>query len=179
MNPDLTDAQYDPPCDMCGGDPCGCDCYQATTDQPALPASCAKQYTFQTASTPQVCRVTMTRPNGSVIVKQFRKGYVDATVSAHKWIAEQLEAIEHCCEEGGYETPSFYVDGVRVTRCQSPRLSECIRLLERIVKYVNDRGPDGGELFEASCDAEELIARFRASQQGRFEPHSATLANQV
>jgi hypothetical protein len=64
--------------------------------------------------------------------------------------------------------PDIFVDGLQVVASNPPATSELIDVLKRITQQVKDRGPDSGQLFEASCDAEELIARYERSLRGKF-----------
>lgn len=57
---------------------------------------------------------------------------------------------------------------MQVVSSNPPTVRELIDLLRRITQQVKDRGPDSGELFDASCDGEELVDRYDRSLRGAF-----------
>jgi hypothetical protein len=134
-------------------------------------------YQFDTKDTDCECHVVMTSPRGFTRRKRFRNGYADARISARSWIASQIEGIETESTISGRPCPDVFVDGLQVVASNPPSISELIDVLKRITQQVNERGPDSGELFEASCDAEELLKRFERSLRGKFVPKANECVN--
>jgi len=127
-------------------------------------------YQFNTKDTDCECHVVITSPRGFTHRKRFRTGYADARLSARSWIASQIQDIETESSISGRPCPDVFVDGVQVVSSNPPTISELVDVLKRITQQVNERGPDSGELFEASCDAEELVQRYERSLRGKFLP---------
>lgn len=127
-------------------------------------------YQFETKDTDCECHVRMTSPRGFTRKKRFRNGYADARISAKAWIASQIQDIERECRFNGWKCPDVFVDGVQVVSSDPPTTRELIDVLKRITQQVKERGPDSGELFEASCDAEELVERHERSLRGKYVP---------
>lgn len=127
-------------------------------------------YQFHTKDTDCECHVVMTSPRGFTCRKRFRNGYADARLSARSWIASQIQNIETESKISGRQCPDVFVDGLQVVASNPPTTRELIDVLKRITQQVNERGPDSGELFEASCDAEELVNRYERSLRGKFLP---------
>lgn len=127
-------------------------------------------YKFDTKDTDCECHVCMTSPSGHTRRKRFRNGYASATLSARSWIASQIRDIETESKLSGRQCPDVFVDGLQVVASNPPTTSELIDVLKRITQQVKERGPDSGELFEASCDAEELVERYERSLHGKFVP---------
>jgi len=125
-------------------------------------------YQFDTKDTDCECHVVMTSPRGVTRKKRFRNGYADARISARAWIASQIQDIESECKINDWQCPDIFVDGVQVVASFPPTIRELINVLKRITQQVNERGPGSGELFEASCDAEELVGRYERSLRGKF-----------
>lgn len=112
----------------------------------------------------------MTSPSGHTRRKRFRNGYASAKLSARSWIASQIQDIETESKISGRPFHDVFVDGLQVVASNPPTTSELIDALKRITQQVKERGPDSGELFEASCDAEELVNRYERSLRGKFLP---------
>jgi hypothetical protein len=127
-------------------------------------------YQFDTKDTDCECHVVMTSPRGVARKKRFRNGYADARISARAWIASQIQDIETECKINDWKCPDVFVDGVQVIASFPPTIRDLIDVLKRITQQVKERGPDSGELFEASCDAEELVQRYERSLRGKFLP---------
>jgi len=127
-------------------------------------------YQFDTKDTDHECHVVMTSPRGFTRRKRFRNGYADARLSARTWIASQIQDIETESKISGKPCPDVFVDGLQVVSSNPPTTSELIDALKRITQQVKERGPDSGELFEASCDAEELVERHERSLRGKYVP---------
>lgn len=127
-------------------------------------------YQFDTKDTDCECHVCMTSPSGHTHRKRFRNGYASAKLSARSWIASQIQDIETESKISGRPCPDVFVDGLQVVASNPPTASELINVLKRITQHVKERGPDSGELFEASCDAEELVERYERSLRGKFVP---------
>ncbi len=68
----------------------------------------------------------------------------------------------------GKQCPDVFVDGLQVVSSNPPTTRELIDVLKRITQQVEERGPDSGELFEASCDAQELVERYERSLRGKY-----------
>lgn len=127
-------------------------------------------YKFDTKCTDCECHICVTSPRGFTRKKRFRNGYAGAKISAKAWIASQIQDIERECKINGWECPDVFVDGVQVVSSDPPTTTELIKALRRIIQQVNERGPESGELFEASCDAEKLIERHERSLRGKYAP---------
>jgi len=127
-------------------------------------------YQFDTKDTGYECHVCMTSPSGHTRRKRFRNGYASARLSARSWIATQIQDIETESSTSGRPCPDVFVDGLQVVSSNPPTISDLIDVLKRITQQVKERGPDSGELFEASCDAEELVQQYERSLRGKFLP---------
>jgi len=127
-------------------------------------------YQFDTKDTDHECHVVRTSPLGFIRRKRFRNGYADARLSARSWIASQIQDIENESKISGTPCPDVFVDGLQVVCSNPPTTKELIDVLKRITQQVKERGPDSGELFEASCDAEELVNRYERSLRGKLLP---------
>ena len=127
-------------------------------------------YRFEMRDTDCECHVTMTSPGGHVRRKRFRNGYSSSRCTAKRYIASQIQTIETECKLSKRKCPDIFVDGVQVVSSDPPTMREMVAVLKRITEYVRDRGPDSGDLFEASCDAEQLLSRHELSLMGEFIP---------
>lgn len=127
-------------------------------------------YQFTTRNTDHECHVEVTTQIGRRKQTRFRNGYAAATISARAWIASQIQDIETECKLSNRPCPDIYVDGVQVVSSNPPTVQQCIDVLRRVATEVNQRGPDSGALFEAACDADELVARYERSLRGKFIP---------
>jgi len=70
---------------------------------------------FETRKTPRGCTVTRTGPR-HVRTKRFRDGYAHSTLSAQKWIREEINCILEAVAVDGLVMPDIYVDEKLVTQ---------------------------------------------------------------
>lgn len=72
-----------------------------------------KQIHFTTRETPRGCTVEVTWPSGRKQSKRFRNGYAHSTLSAEKWIAEQIGVVKEFVEIEGWDRPEIFINGVQ------------------------------------------------------------------
>jgi hypothetical protein len=74
----------------------------------------AKVFKFETRETPKGCTVVRIGPRHTR-TKRFRNGYAHSTISAKRWIAEEIACILEMVDIDGYPMPEIYVNGALVT----------------------------------------------------------------
>jgi hypothetical protein len=108
------------------------------------------------------------------VVETFRKGYASFESKIDWFLHSTIDAYKNSAAIDGVEMPEIVIEGHTLS-VRDPTLSECVKLIKRLVKAleeVTDATDINMESGRACKEADDLIARYDGKHINEETPAS-------
>jgi hypothetical protein len=106
------------------------------------------------------------------VVEIFRRGYASIDSKIDLFLHGSIDAYRNSADLDGIEMPEILIEGHTLS-IRDPTLSECVRLIKRLVKTLEevcDATDINMEAGRACKEADELIERYEGKRTNTESP---------